>query len=144
MSNLYKPIGEDTLSKKDLAIHNSVVEEQGRLRPDKYYIKNLEKMWFKKRIEIHDFISTMREVPRQEFEKRYPKTHVQKECSSMLTFAFGINIQVLGERPGVAYHFEGFFDGVWITMTNRDFDTVVSQVYNLFIEEMLNLWKKDY
>lgn len=126
------------------AIINEIINEKSKTYPDTYYIQRLQRLMDKKRVELDDFISTARNISREDFEREYFMVKLQKECTYIINMILNLNIQVLGEAPHEAYHFEGLFDGINISITNKDFNAVAQQVYNLFVDDVVNVWKKDY
>lgn len=121
-----------------------ILNEKDKTYPDTYYIQRLQKLMDKKRVELDDFISTARTIDREDFENEYFMVRLQKDCSYVIVMLLGLKIQVLGEAPRERYHFEGVFDGINISLTNKDFAVIAQQVYNLFVDDEVNLWKKDY
>lgn len=121
-----------------------IIKEKDRAYPDTYYIQRLQRLMDKKRVELDDFISTARNISREDFEREYFMVKLQKECTYVINMLLDLKIQVLGEAPHEAYHFEGLFDGINISITNKDFNAVAQQVYNLFVDDVVNVWKKDY
>jgi len=130
------------------AIINEIINEKSKTYPDTYYIQRLQilmdNMIYNKRFELDDFISTARTIDRDDFENEYFMFKLQKECTYVINMLLDLKIQVLGEAPREAYHFEGVFDGINISITNKDFAVVAQQVYNLFVDDVVNVWKKDY
>ena len=126
------------------AIVKEILNEKGKTYPDTHYIQRLQRLMDKKRLELDDYISTARTIDRADFENEYFMVKLQKECRYIIMFAFGQYIQVLGEPPREAYHYETVFDGINIDITSRDFNDVVSKLYNLHIETDVNVYKKGY
>lgn len=126
------------------AIINEIINEKSKTYPDTYYIQRLQRLMDKKRVELDDFISTARNISREDFEREYFMVKLQKECTYVINMLLDLKIQVLGEAPHEAYHFEGVFDGINISITNKDFNAVAQQLYNLFVDDVVNVWKKDY
>ena len=126
------------------AIIKEILNEKGKTYPDTYYIQRLQKLMDNKRIELDDFISTARTIDRKDFEQEYFTVRVQKECDHIIMFMCGHYIQVLGTPPREAYYYETLYDGIEVEITDRDFGKVVSQLYNLRVDDVINLWKKDY
>jgi hypothetical protein len=56
----------------------------------------------------------------------------------------GHYIQVLGTPPSEAYYYNTLYDGIEVEIIDKDFGKVVSQLYNLRVDDVINLWKKDY
>lgn len=126
------------------AIIKEILNEKSKTYPDTYYIQRLQKLMDKKRIELDDFISTARTIGREDFEQEYFLVRLQKECDHIIMFMCGHFIQVLGTPPREAYHYNTLFDGIEVEITSRDFMEVVSQLYNLHVDDVINVWKKDY
>jgi hypothetical protein len=59
-------------------------------------------------------------------------------------FMGGHFMQVLGTPPREAYHYNTLYDGIAVEITDKDFGKVVSQLYNLHVDDVVNVWKKDY
>lgn len=130
------------------AINQEILKEKSKTYPDRLYIQLLQvltdKMMYKKRFELEDFIYTARSIDRKDFEKEYFMIRLQKECTTVILFAFGQYIQQLGEAPHEAYYYETIFEGVTVEIFTRDFNDVARQVYNLQVDDNVNIWKKGY
>jgi len=126
------------------AIIKEIINEKGKKYPDTYYIQRLQKLMDKRRVELDDFITTARTIDRKDFEREYFLVSLQKECDHIIMFMGGHFIQVLGTPPREAYHYNTLFDGIEVDITSRDFGEVVSQLYNLHVDDVINVWKKDY
>jgi len=130
------------------AITKEILNEKRKTYPDTSYIQRLQmlldKMMYKKRLELDDFITTARTIDRKDFEQEYFLVSLQKECDHIIMFMGGHFIQVLGTPPREAYHYETLFDGIEVEVTSKDFNEVVSQLYNLHVDDVINVWKKDY
>ena len=126
------------------AIIKEILNEKKKTYPDTHYIQRLQRLMDNKRIELDDFISTARTIDRADFEQEYFLVRLQKECNHIIMFMGGHYIQVLGTPPREAYHYETLFDGIEVEITSKDFNEVVSQLYNLRVDDVINLWKKDY
>jgi len=130
------------------AIRKEILNEKGKTYPDTSYIQRLQrlmdKMMHNKRLELEDFIGTARTIDRKDFEQEYFLVRLQKECDHIIMFMGGHFIQVLGTPPREAYHYNALFDGIEVEITDRDFGKVVGQLYNLHVDDVVNVWKKDY
>jgi hypothetical protein len=130
------------------AISQEILKEKLKTYPDTIYIQRLQKlmdkMMYNKRFELEDFISTARSIDRKDFEQEYFMIRLQKECTTVILFAFGQYIQMLGDEPHEAYYYETIFDGVTVEIFTRDFNDVVRQAYNLHVDDNVNIWKKGY
>lgn len=130
------------------AISQEIIKEKLKTYPDTIYIQRLQKlmdkMVYNKRFELEDFISTARSIDRDDFEQEYFMIRLQKECTTIILFAFGQYIQMLGDEPHEAYYYETIFDGVTIEITSKDFNDVARQAYNLHVDDNVNIWKKGY
>ena len=130
------------------AIIKEILNEKAKTYPDTSYIQRLlilyDKMMYKKRLELDDFITTARTIDRKDFENEYFLVRLQKECDHIIMFMGGHFMQVLGTPPREAYHYNALFDGIAVEITSRDFGEVVSQLYNLHVDDVINVWKKDY
>ena len=126
------------------AIINEIINEKGKTYPDTYYIQRLQKLMDKRRVELEDFVLTGRTIDREDFEKEYFMVRLQKECEYVIMFMCGHYMQVLGNPNRELYHYNTVFDGIEIEITSRDFNEVVSQLYNLHVDDVINVWKKDY
>ena len=123
-------------------------KEKLKTYPDTIYIQRLQKlidkMMYNKRFELEDFISTARSIDRDDFTKEYSMIRLQKECTTIILFAFGRYIQMLGDEPHEAYYYDTIFDGINIEIMSKDFDDIARQIYNLHVDDVVNIWKKDY
>lgn len=130
------------------AISQEIIKEKLKTYPDIVYIQRLQKlmdkMVYNKRFELEDFISTARSIDRDDFKQEYFMIRLQKECTTIILFAFGQYIQMLGDEPHEAYYYETIFDGVTIEITSKDFNDVARQAYNLHVDDNVNIWKKGY
>lgn len=126
------------------ALIDEILNEKGKTYPDTYYIQRLQRLMDNKRIELDDFITTARTVDRKDFEQEHFMVRLHKECDHVIMFMCGHYIQVLGTPPSESYHYNTLFDGIEVEITSRDFNKVVSQLYNLRVDDVVNLWKKDY
>ena len=130
------------------AISKEILKEKLKTYPDTVYIQRLQKlmdkMVYNKRFELEDFISTARSIDRKDFEKEYFMIRLQKECNTIILFAFGNYIQMLGDEPHEAYYYDTIFEGVNIELMSKDFNDVARQVYNLHVDDNVNIWKKGY
>ena len=130
------------------AISQEILKEKLKTYPDTIYIQRLQKlmdkMMYNKRFELEDFISTARSIDRKDFEKEYFMIRLQKECTTIILFAFGQYIQMLGDEPHEAYYYDTIFDGVTVEIMSKDFDDVARQAYNLHVDDNVNIWKKGY
>lgn len=130
------------------AITKEILNEKRKTYPDTSYIQRLQllldKMMYKKRLELEDFITTARTISREDFEQEYFLVRLQKECDHIIMFMGGHFMQVLGTPPREAYHYNTLYDGIAVEITDRDFGKVVSQLYNLHVDDVVNVWKKDY
>lgn len=130
------------------AISKEIIKEKSKTYPDTSYIQRLQilmdKMIYNKRFELEDFIFTARSIDRDDFEREYFMIRLQKECTTIIMFAFGNYIQQLGEEPHEAYYYETIFDGVTVEIMSKDFNDVARQVYNLHVDDNVNIWKKGY
>jgi hypothetical protein len=126
------------------AITKEILNEKGKTYPDTHYIQRLQRLMDKRRIELDDFITTARTIDRKDFEQEYFMVRLQKECEYVIMFMCGHYIQVLGTPPSEAYYYNTLYDGIEVEITDRDFEKVVSQLYNLRVDDVINLWKKDY
>jgi hypothetical protein len=130
------------------AISQEILKEKSKTYPDTSYIQRLQrlmdKMVYNKRFELEDFISTARSIDREDFEQEYFMIRLQKECTTIILFAFGQYIQMLGDEPHEAYYYDTIFEGVNVEILSKDFDDVARQVYNLHVDDNVNIWKKGY
>lgn len=130
------------------AISQEIIKEKLKTYPDIVYIQRLQKlmdkMMYNKRFELEDFISTARSIDRDDFKQEYFMIRLQNECTTIILFAFGQYIQMLGDEPHEAYYYETIFDGVTIEITSKDFNDVARQAYNLHVDDNVNIWKKGY
>ena len=130
------------------AISQEIIKEKLKTYPDTIYIQRLQKlmdkMMYNKRFELEDFISTARSIDRDDFKQEYFMIRLQKECTTIILFAFGQYIQMLGDEPHEAYYYDTIFDGVTIEITSKDFNDVARQAYNLHVDDNVNIWKKGY
>jgi hypothetical protein len=126
------------------AVSKDILREKSRTYPDKLYIQRLQRLMDKKRIELEDFISTARTIDREDFESEYFSIRLQKECTTIIMFMLGEYIQVLGDEPHEAYYYQTVFEGVTIELMSKDFNDVARQVYNLKVDDEVNIWKKGY
>ena len=130
------------------AISKEILKEKSKTYPDTSYIQRLQilmdKMIYNKRFELEDFMFTSRSVDRKDFEQEYFMIRLQKECTTIILFAFGQYIQQLGEAPHEAYYYDTIFDGINVEIMSKDFTDIVRQVYNLHVDDNINMWKKDY
>tara|TARA_R110000868_G_scaffold69854_3_gene205846 strand:- start:600 stop:998 length:399 start_codon:yes stop_codon:yes gene_type:complete len=130
------------------AISKEIIKEKSKTYPDTNYIQRLQrlmdKVMYNKRFELEDFISTARSIDRKDFEKEYFMIRLQKECTTIILFAFGQYIQVLDEAPSEAYYYDTVFDGVTVEILSKDFNDVARQAYNLHVDDNVNIWKKGY
>jgi len=130
------------------AISQEIIKEKLKTYPDTIYIQRLQRLMdnvmYNKRFELEDFISTARNISREDFVKEYFMTRLQKECTSIILFAFGQYIQMLGEEPHEAYYYETIFEGVTVEIFSKDFKDVARQAYNLHVDDDVNIWKKGY
>ena len=126
------------------AIINEIINEKKKKYPDTYYIQRLQRLMDNKRIELDDFISTARTIDRADFEQEYFMVRLQKECNHIIMFMCGHYIQVLGTPPREGYYYNTLFDGIEVEVMSKDFTEVVSQLYNLHVDDVINVWKKDY
>jgi len=130
------------------AITKEILNEKRKTYPDIGYIQRLQmlldKMIYKRRLELDDFITTARTIDRKDFEQEYFLVRLQKECEYIIMFMGGHFIQVLGVPPREAYHYNTLFDGIEVEIISKDFGEVVGQLYNLHVDDVINLWKKDY
>jgi hypothetical protein len=130
------------------AISQEILKEKLKTYPDTIYIQRLQKlmdkMMYNKRFELEDFISTARSIDRKDFEKEYFMIRLQKECTTIILFAFGQYIQMLGDEPHEAYYYDTIFEGVSVEILSKDFDDVARQAYNLHVDDNVNIWKKGY
>jgi len=130
------------------AISKEILKEKLKTYPDTTYIQRLQilmdKMIYNKRFELEDFMFTSRSIDREDFEKEYFMIRLQKECTTIILFAFGHYIQVLGDEPHEAYFYDTIFEGVSVELMSKDFSDVARQVYNLKVDDDINIWKKGY
>jgi hypothetical protein len=126
------------------AITKEILNEKGKTYPDTHYIQRLQRLMDKRRIELDDFITTARTIDREDFEQEYFMVRLQKECNHVIMFMCGHYIQVLGTPPSEAYYYNTLYDGIEVEIIDKDFGKVVSQLYNLRVDDVINLWKKDY
>lgn len=126
------------------AITKEILNEKGKTYPDTHYIQRLQRLMDKRRIELDDFITTARTIDRKDFEQEYFMVRLQKECNHVIMFMCGHYIQVLGTPPSEAYYYNTLYDGIEVEIIDKDFGKVVSQLYNLRVDDVINLWKKDY
>ena len=130
------------------AISKEILKEKSKTYPDTSYVQRLQilmdKMIYNKRFELEDFMFTSRSVDRKDFEQEYFMIRLQKECTTIILFAFGQYIQQLGEAPHEAYYYDTIFDGINVEIMSKDFTDIVRQVYNLHVDDNINMWKKDY
>lgn len=130
------------------AISQEIIKEKLKTYPDTIYIQRLQRLMdnvmYNKRFELEDFISTARNISREDFVKEYFMIRLQKECTSIILFAFGQYIQMLGEEPHEAYYYETIFEGVTVEIFSKDFKDVARQAYNLHVDDDVNIWKKGY
>lgn len=126
------------------AISKEILKEKSKTYPDRLYIQRLQRLMDNKRIELEDFISTARIIDRKDFEQEYFMIRLQKECTTIILFAFGQYIQQLGEAPHEAYYYDTIFDGVTVEIMSKDFNDVARQAYNLHVDDNVNVWKKGY
>jgi len=132
------------------AIIKEIINEKSKTYPDTSYIQRLlilmDKMMHpsRKRFELEDFISTARSIDREDFEQEYFMIRLQKECTTIIMFMLGEYIQVLGDEPHEAYYYQTVFDGVTVELMSKDFNDVARQVYNLKVDDEVNIWKKGY
>ena len=130
------------------AISKEILKEKLKTYPDTIYIQRLQKlmdkMVYNKRFELEDFISTARSIDRDDFTKDHLRIRLQKECDNIIMFMLGHYIQVLGDEPHEAYYYETIFDGINIEIMSKDFDDIARQIYNLHVDDVVNIWKKDY
>ena len=126
------------------AITDEIINEKGKTYPDTHYIQRLQKLMDKKRIELEDFTSTARTIDSKDFEREYFMVRLQKECEYIIMFMGGHYIQVLGTPPAESYYYNTLYDGIEVEIIDKDFGKVVSQLYNLRVDDVVNMWKKDY
>jgi hypothetical protein len=130
------------------AISKEIIKEKSKTYPDTSYIQRLQilmdKMIYNKRFELEDFIFTARSIDRDDFEREYFMIRLQKECTTIIMFMGGHYIQQLGDEPREAYYYETVYDGVNVELMSKDFNDVARQVYNLKVDDEINIWKKGY
>jgi hypothetical protein len=132
------------------AISKEILKEKSKTYPDTSYIQRLQILMDKmmhpsrKRFELEDFMFTARSIDREDFEREYFMIRLQKECTTIIMFAFGNYIQMLGDEPHEAYFYDTIFEGVNIELMSKDFSDVARQVYNLHVDDNVNIWKKGY
>jgi len=132
------------------AIIKEILKEKSKTYPDTSYIQRLlilmDKMMHpsRKRFELEDFIFTARSIDRDDFEREYFMIRLQKECTTIIMFMGGHYIQQLGDEPREAYYYETIYDGVNVELMSKDFNDVARQVYNLKVDDEINIWKKGY
>jgi hypothetical protein len=130
------------------AIIKEIIKEKSKTYPDTSYIQRLQflmdRMENKKRFELEDFMFTARSIDRDDFEREYFMIRLQKECTTIILFAFGNYIQMLGDEPHEAYFYDTIYEGVNVELMSKDFNDVARQVYNLKVDDDVNIWKKGY
>lgn len=130
------------------AISQEIIREKFKTYPDTVYIQRLQKlmdkMMYNKRFELEDFISTARSVYRDDFTEEHFRVRLQKYCTTIVVFIFGHYIQVIGDEPNETYYYETVFDGVNVEIESKSFEDVARQVYNLHVDDKVNVWKKGY
>jgi hypothetical protein len=130
------------------AISQEILKEKSKTYPDISYIQRLQilmdKMMHNRRFELEDFMFTARSIDRDDFEREYFMIRLQKECTTIIMFMGGNYIQQLGDEPHEAYYYDTIFDGITIEIMSKDFNDVARQVYNLKIDDEVNIWKKGY
>lgn len=126
------------------AISKEILKEKLKTYPDTIYIQRLQRLMDNKRIELEDFMSTARIIDRKDFEKEYFMIRLQKECTTIILFAFGQYIQMLGNEPHESYYYDTIFEGVTVEIMSKDFDDIARQAYNMHVDDNVNIWKKGY
>jgi hypothetical protein len=125
------------------AIINEIIEEKSQPRPKAEYIQYLQQLLDLKRIESTDYIKTGRRMSKEDFLTKYPLEELEPNCKDVIIFMLGLFVQVIDGGDVVMYYARTNFDGIKVHMESQNLNSVVEFLFNIKVDDEVNLWKKD-
>jgi hypothetical protein len=125
------------------AIIDEIIQEKSQANPKTDYIQYLQQLLDLKRIECSDYIKTGRRMSKHDFLSKYPLEELEENCTDVILFMLGLVVQVINGGDVTMYYAQTKFDGVNVHMESENLNSVVQFLFNIRVDDTVNIWKKD-